>query len=268
VEVVPERVATIESLLDSLERAAAEEIEQYSPEQLALISDFLSRMADLTQTESTRLRGSPEGHPSEPTRPAEHVAPLGGLKEARLTFRSGAQDLQLRSGSAPADLYRARFDGATPHVRLRDGRVLVQYRGIPFDWRKRSATLDLNPSIPWTIEIAGGVVHIDAELHEIDLRRFGLSGGSDRVQLVLGRPRGTVPIEVVGGVKALRLQRPKGSELSLSVQGGAARVEFDGRRLGAKGGETTVESEGWRAERDRFEVKVIGGAKTIEMVRR
>src|SRR4249920_3799544 len=152
VEVVPERVATVESLLESLERASAEEVGRYSPEQLALINDFLSRMADLTQAEAARLRTSPEGDPSEPTGPAEHAAPLGGLTDARLTFRSGAQELRLRSGRAPLDLYRARFDGATPQVRVRDGRVLVQYRGVPFDWRKRVATIGLNTSIPWTID--------------------------------------------------------------------------------------------------------------------
>ncbi len=78
VEVVPERVATVQSLLESLERASAEEIERYSPEQLALINEFLTRMADLTQTEATRLRSAGEGDPSEPMAPSEHAAPLGG----------------------------------------------------------------------------------------------------------------------------------------------------------------------------------------------
>src|SRR6476646_2572270 len=77
VEVVPERVATVQSLLESLERASAEEIGRSSAEQLALITDFRSRMASLTQTEAARLRTSPEGDPSEPTGPAEHAAPLG-----------------------------------------------------------------------------------------------------------------------------------------------------------------------------------------------
>ena len=79
VEVVPERVATVQSLLASLERASEEEVGRYSAEQLALINDFLSRMADLTQAEAARLRTSPEGDASEPTGPSEHAAPLGGI---------------------------------------------------------------------------------------------------------------------------------------------------------------------------------------------
>ena len=131
-------------------------------------------MADLTQAEATRLRTSPEGDASEPTGPSEHAAPLGGLGAARLTFRSGAQDLRLRAGRAPADLYRARFDGATPQVRVRDGRVIVQYRGIPFDWRKRAATIGLNTTIPWTIDVVGGVNRLEADLRDVDVRRFEL----------------------------------------------------------------------------------------------
>ncbi len=178
------------------------------------------------------------------------------------------QELRLRPGRSPADLYRARFEGGTPHVRVRDARVLVQYRGIPFDVRKRVATMHLNPSIPWDIEIVGGVVRIEADLREIDLRRFDLTGGSERLQLELGRPNGDVPIRVVGGVKALRLERPAGAALSLLVQGGAGRIEFDGQAIGATGGETTLESSGWKAAGDRFDVKVIGGTSAIEIVQR
>jgi DNA-binding MarR family transcriptional regulator len=268
VDVVPERVAAIESLLASLERAAAQEVERYSPDQLALINDFLARMADLTRTESARLRTAPEGQASEPTSPSEHSAPLAGLRAARLIFRSGAQELRLRPGRSPADLYRARFDGATPQVRVRDGRVLVQYRGLPFDWRRRLASLDLNTTIPWDVEIVGGVVKVEADLREIGLRRFDLAGGSERIQLELGEPRGEVSVHVVGGIKTLRVERPASAALSLVVQGGAGRVEFDGRSLGAKGGETTVEAPGWSTARDRFAVNVTGGAKLIEIVRR
>src|SRR6478736_7285366 len=49
VEVVPERAASLDALLGSLERAAQDEAGRYTPEQLATINDFLGRMADLTQ---------------------------------------------------------------------------------------------------------------------------------------------------------------------------------------------------------------------------
>ena len=213
VEVVPERVASIESLLASLERAAAREVEHYSPDQLALINDFLSRMADLTRTESARLRTSADDQSSAPTSPSEHAAPLGGLKAARLMFRSGAQELRLRPGRSPNDLYRARFEGATPHVRVREGRVLVQYRGLPFDFRKRVATMSLNTSIPWDVEIVGGVMRVEADLREIDLRRFDLTGGSERIQLELGRPTGDDP-----GPRARRRQGRCGSSVRPSAR--------------------------------------------------
>jgi DNA-binding MarR family transcriptional regulator len=268
VEVVPERVASIESLLASLERAAATEVERYSPEQLALINDFLSRMADLTRSESTRLRSAPEGESSEPTGPAEHAAPLGGLRSARLTFRSGAQELRLRPGQSPTDLYRARFDGATPQVRVRDGRVLVQYRGIPFDWRKRVATMNLNTTIPWDVEIVGGIVRVEADLRDVPLSRLDLTGGSDRIQLELGAPHGDVPIRLIGGAKTIRVERPASAAIALNVQGGVGRVDFDGTHHGAKGGVTTIETPAFSSARDRYRLEVIGGSKAIEVIGR
>jgi DNA-binding MarR family transcriptional regulator len=268
VEVVPERVGTVESLLESLERASAAEVDRYSPEQLALINDFLSRMADLTRMEAARLRATPEGDPSEPTGPAEHSAPLGSLQAARLNFRSGAQDLRLRTGRSPADLYRARFDGATPQVRVRDGRVLVQYRGVPFDWRKRVATIGLNSTIPWTIDIVGGVNRLEADLRGVDVRRFDLTGGSDRIQLEFGRPAGEAEVKLVGGARTVRLERPAGTPVRLRIQGGSARIELDKEVLSGKGADVTVESRGWPDARDRLAVHVMGGTKSIEVVER
>jgi DNA-binding MarR family transcriptional regulator len=268
VEVVPERVATVQSLLASLERASAEEVDRYSPEQLALIGEFLSRMADLTQTEAARLRTSPQGDASEPIGPAEHAAPLGGLKAARLTFRSGAQDLRLRAGRSSVDLYRARFDGATPQVRVRDGRVLVQYRGVPFDWRKRAATIGLNTTIPWTIDLVGGVSRLEADLRDVSVSGFTVTGGSERIQLEFGEPAGEVPVKLVGGARTIRVERPRGVPVRLKISGGSAGVELDGRALGKKGGEVTLEPRGWATATGRFALEIVGGSKSIEVVER
>ncbi len=267
VEIVPEKVSTLEGMMSSLEEAAHEEAERYSPEQLALINEFLSRMADLTQTEAARLRTTTDD-PTVASGPSEYVAPLAGLTSARLTFRSGAQDLRIRPGRSPIELYRGRFDGATPQVRVRDGRVLVQYRGIPFDWRKRTATIGLNPAIPWTIEVVGGVNRLEADLREIALRRLEVVGGSERIQIELGPARGDVAMKVTGGAKSIRLERPTGVPIRLRVYGSSGSVVIDDQSFGTRGGDTIIEPPEWAAAHDRYFLEVIGGVKSITIVGR
>jgi DNA-binding MarR family transcriptional regulator len=268
VEVVPDKVAAIQSTLDRVGIASAEEIGRYSDAQLALIADFLTKMEQITRDEATSLRENPEagagGAPSE----SENTAPLGGLREARLTVRSGLSTLRLRGGSDPAELYRATFQGATPQVRLRDGRVLVQYRGLPFDWRRRTATFALNETIPWSFEIVGGVQRVEADLRSVEARRFELAGGTERIQLELGLPRGDAAIRIVGGASTIRIERPGGIPVRLTVVGGTGQVDLDGSRLGGKGGHTTVESRGWSGARDRYDVEIVGGSKSIDIVTR
>jgi DNA-binding MarR family transcriptional regulator len=268
IELVPERVAGVEALLESLERAAVAEVGRYSADQLEIINAFLTRMADLTQAEASRLRTQPEVHPIEPAGAAEYIAPLAGLTEARLLFRAGMQDLRLRPGRVPTELYRARFEGPAPQVRVRDGRVLVQYRGMSFDWRKRAATMGINPTIPWSVEVAGGIQRLEADLREIDLQAFVLNGGTERIQLELGPAHGEVPLRITGGGGTIRVERPAGVPVRLRLTGGAGQVVLDGATLGAKGGETTVESRGWSSSTDRFSLEVTGGSRTIALVER
>ena len=231
VEVVPEKVAAVRATLDRLGSAGAEEMGRYTDAQLALIGDFLSKMEQITRDEAATLRENPDSADGAPTE-SENAAALGGLREARLTVRSGLSELRLRGGAEQAELYRATFQGATPQVRLRDGRVLVQYRGLPFDWRKRTATFALNTTIPWTFEIVGGVQRVEADLRAIDARRFELMGGTERIQLELGSARGQRDVRIVGGARSIRIERPAGVPVRLSVVGGSGQVHLDGTRLG------------------------------------
>jgi hypothetical protein len=231
-------------------------------------------MEQITRDEATSLRENPagsggggDGSDSEVSA-SEHAAALGGLTAARLHVRSGLSLLRLRSGANPADLYRASFEGATPQVRLRDGRVIVQYRGIPFDWRKRTATFGLNSTIPWTIEAMGGIQRVEADLRAVDVRKLDLVGGSERIQIELGQPHGEVPVRIVGGAKTVRLERPRGVPVQLKVVGSASSATLDGRKLGRMGGESTVVSAGWESARDRIALEVVGGSKSIDVVDR
>jgi DNA-binding MarR family transcriptional regulator len=268
VEVVPEKVAAIQSTLDRYSDAGAEEISRYTDAQLALISDFLTKMEEITRAEAETLRETPQSAPDGGPAMSEHSAPLGGLTEARLAIKSGLSVIRLRPGSIATELYRADFEGATPHVRVRDGRVLVQFRGVGFDWRKRSATFGLNTTIPWTIQLVGGVQRLEADLRSVDLRSFDLTGGVDKGLIELGRPTGEVTMKLVGGIKTLRFARPTGVPVRLNAVGGVYDVSLDGTRLGKKGGEARLESTGWSGARDRIDLTIVGGANTVEIVER
>ena len=56
VEIVPEKVASIESTLSRVSTAGAKEISRYTDAQLALIGDFLTRMEEVTRSEAASLR--------------------------------------------------------------------------------------------------------------------------------------------------------------------------------------------------------------------
>ena len=76
VEIVGEQAAAVESTLDRVSAKNAIEIGKYSEAELAVINDFLTKVADITLEEATALRESPaEGASSA----SQHTAPLGGL---------------------------------------------------------------------------------------------------------------------------------------------------------------------------------------------
>ena len=153
VEVVPDKVAGVQATLGRVGEASTDEIGHYSEAELAVINDFLTRMAAITREEATALRQTPDQRAAA----TEHSAPIGGLSRARLLFRSGAHELLLRGSPDIGELYQAKFEGPVPQVRLRDGVVTVQYKGgWKWDWKERRADLSINSTIPWDVEVIGG----------------------------------------------------------------------------------------------------------------
>ena len=265
VEIVPEKVAAVEATMGRVLDASAPEIGRYSEAELAVINDFLTRMATITRDEATALRGSPESADDDAT--TVHTAPIGGLNEARMLFRSGANELSIRGAGDLDDLYRAQFEGPVPQVRLREGTVTIQYKGFgkPWDWRKRNADISLNRKLPWRVEVVGGANKLQGELGSVDLRSFDLMGGADSLRLSLGTPTGEVPIRVVGGVNKLRIDRPTGVPVRLKIAGGAGGIELDRQRLGSTAGGTVLESTGVAGASDLFEIEITGGAAKVQV---
>jgi hypothetical protein len=84
-----------------------------------------------------------------------------------------------------------------PTVREEAGTVQIQYpRFSLLDWSKLSADIVLNGSIPWQLELKGGVSKLNADLSALRLESF------DDLSIVL--PTGAAArLQVKGGVSKL-----------------------------------------------------------------
>ncbi len=263
VTLVPDKTAGLEALTDRLAKASEAELARYSEDQLDAIADFLARMTEVTRTESTALRDSPEA-PLD-TGPSENVAPLGGLARASLAFRAGANEMTIRGGAGATELYRARFEGPVPQVRLRDGTVSIQYRsGRAWDWRKRHADLALNSTIPWTAAISGGASRLTVDASHLDLRLFEITGGADRLRVTLGRPHGEAVIRMTGGASQMRVDRPAAVPVRLVVRGGATSIDLDDQHVGRTTSATLV-TPGADTATDRITIEFFGGVSKVRV---
>src|SRR5258706_3516842 len=124
----------------------------------------------------------------------------------------------------------------------------------------------LNQTIPWTIEVVGGIQKVEADLRAVDIRRFDLTGGIERMQLELGRPQGEVAIRVVGGAKTIRIERPRGIAARVRVVGGNGGVTIDGQRLDQTGGPSMLQTPSWGKSNDPNSLHVVRGSKTNRIV--
>jgi hypothetical protein len=165
------------------------------------------------------------------------------------------------------DLYRARFDGPPPEVHVRDGAVTIRYPRTfhPFDWRKRTAEVTLNPAIPWQIEFHGGLSRLDADLSVLELGSFEVTGGASGIVVTLPRPSGTVSVRVSGGASDVSIHRPEGVAARIRVGRGVSKLAFDEQRFGAIGRETRLQTIDYDGAADRYDLEVTGGASKLSI---
>ena len=252
-------------------KAQMEVVARYNDEQLGLLADFLDRSSEVARAETVRMRA-----PSE-------AAPVGGVTRGSLVFLSGAPKINVRGDPTLTELYKAKFAGPVPRMRVRGGVVTVAYPRFGwFDWRaqvagqhieasahwqKDTGEIALNCAIPWSIELRGGVSRWSADMRLLRLESFDLKGGASKLELQLGRPQGVVPIRIAGGINRVSIERPRGVAAGLTIQGGVSEVVVDGEVIKAAGS-ISLQTQGADSATDRYEIEVGGGANKILVVAR
>ncbi len=276
VEVVPERAGQVAERVASLARRINEASAETSDEQLRAVATFLTRAVEAVQAETARLHEHVAGQGTEGS---AFAAPVGGVTLGRLVFLSAVPVMTIRGDRTLVDLYRASFQGPIPRVRVRAGVVTVRYARVAwFDWRARigdqmidtsvhwrndRGELVLTAAVAWLIELRGGGSRVQADLRELDLRSFDLTGGASHAELRLGRPDGVVPVRLTGSFNRVTVRRPADVPVRLRVAGATSRVEVDGQQIAGSGGNLTLGSPGAASAVEGYDIELRGSAHRV-----
>jgi DNA-binding MarR family transcriptional regulator len=281
VEPVPARTHAVARAYDPLDAAVIAALSDV-PGEVRMIRTFLEAVVDGSRAALATARDSGAAGAGQTGvgGASESTAPVAAATHGRLVFVTAVPSVALTTDPAlGGDLYRARFDGAVPSARVRDGAITIRYpRFAWFDfrtriadqwvdasahWRRDRTELVLNDRLPWTIEFRGGATAIDADLRSLRLGELGIAGGAGVVSLRLGVPAGVVPIRLKGGAKDLTVTRPLGVAATLSVTGGYRKATLDGVAAWSGG---RIETQGAQAVPDRYEIEVTGGADRVAVL--
>ena len=181
-------------------------------------------------------------------------APLDGLKKGQLEIANGISNFELVGDPSVQNLFHGQFSGVIPVVRTRRERVLIRYHRSAVGWflhelmgGQQDGRVALNISIPWQIELRGGVSNLDADLRDLPLSSLVITGGISDADILLPRPVGTIQIYVASGVSNLRIFHPQVIPARLKVGGGISRLVFDDQRYGSMGGGIQLEDPEYKA---------------------
>jgi DNA-binding MarR family transcriptional regulator len=246
-------------LFDSIGQKWDDIASKYDDQQLAFLIDFLRAGNSASKGEISQLRNAPKG------RPKDFAAPMGSATTGRLIFSSGASMLKLRADMELIDLWRGRFEGIPPEVKVEAGMVTIRNRRRLWllEWGQQDADIALNASIPWQIEIRGGAAEVSADLTSIDLIELSVSYGMSSVDLNLPVPSGTVPLRVSGGASDVTVKHPAGVPVRVRFTGWASAVQFHDELLSGLRNDLQLQSPGYEDATGRYDIEISGNASMV-----
>lgn len=192
------------------------------------------------------------------TRTAEESsAPLSGVEMGRLVFARGASHLTMRVDGTMEDLYRARFEGKVPELRVEGGTVTVRYR---LGLHPPRGEITLTGRIPWSIEARAGMSEVVADLEDLELRSWKVSAGASKIQARLSRPEETVPIRIGAGASNVELIRPAGVPVRVHIGAGASKLTIDDF---SGSGKIDWRSPDYEQVEGRYDIEIGAGASKV-----
>jgi DNA-binding MarR family transcriptional regulator len=255
-----DEIHKIGPIFDALGKAWEELASDYDDEQIAFLLAFLTRLNAMSRKEIIRLQEAPSSEGGI------FSAPLFDLESGRLVVSSPISRLILRTTEGMAELYQARFEGAAPDVKAKDGVVTIRYprrlSGL-LGGQQRAAEVTLNVAIPWQIVIQGGASDVSAELGGLDLASLVAKGGLSSIRLELPVPSGVVPIRISGGASEIIIRRPVGVAARAHLKGWVSTFVFDDQTFSNMGNNVWLQSSGFEPTAQYYDIEVASSASMV-----
>ncbi len=187
--------------------------------------------------------------------------PPSNARTLTLAIDSGSRGVVVHAGGAMETLFRIPSDtsAAAPAV-LRDERVVVRrLRG------SKRGEIEINPAHPWRVQVQGPTWNTLLDLRGVNLREVQLDSSATKVECLLPRPRGVVPIRVSGGVVRVTLRRIPGTPVVADISSGAVQIRLDDFHPRLPFGDSHWETAGAAEAPDRYQLHISGGAVRVTL---
>ena len=164
--------------------------------------------------------------------PPSHVVSMStaGRTSAALKITAGTPVLELSVGKLGGTLLRVSTPDDAPvrPVLSGSGLILLSLTGAGpacqgsghSQGSGYAVKVVLNSAVTWSLDLAGGTQHTDADLRGGKVGGIAVTAGSDILDVSLPRPAGTLPFLLAGGASQFLLSLPGGMPAQVTVGGG------------------------------------------------
>lgn len=194
---------------------------------------------------------------------------LADRREARLEVVSGTTALVVRAADLNGQLFRAWTpDGSRvlPAATTEADTVRVSVRDTggsgPAELR-----IELNDAVTWQVQLDGGTSTQTIDFGAGALSSLDFAAGSTRIDTVLPRPRGTVPVRMTGGASTFDLHLPADVPAKILIAGGAGQATVDGAVHNGVAGGSVLSTGDWETATDRYDLNLVAGVSALNLDR-
>lgn len=199
--------------------------------------------------------------------------PVGEITRATIHLDIGFANVAVKAlGEDTNDLMRGTFRhaeriqiGKVFNTSGNEGRLTLREERVNFFTAGMTESrweIALNPTLPITLRLNGGVGHADLDLSALTIPTLDVDAGIGNARIIAPQ-RGKVLMRLDGGVGNLHVTIPEGVAARIQVDRGIGTVRVNEARFPRTGNE--YQSANWERAENQITIRISGGIGTIEV---